>query len=417
MAGSPTNSINVDTIGSVFFDSSSSPPAFVSITPGPSATVLTSTGTGTVPTWQSASGSVTIAGDTGSISGSSLTIKSGVSTNNSGATVEFVNSATTSTLNVSDSGTFNTFIGRNSGDISITGRNNTALGCGSLFELGATCASNTAVGEASLQQTTGSNNTAIGTGSLTQAISGNYNLAAGQSAGANYASSESSNICLNSNGVVSESNTLHIGNGTGTGDQELNKAFICGINGNTVSNTMMVTIDSSTDQLGTMSLPVFQLVSSQTASTSASIIFTNLNSYKFYFLLINDCGPDTTNQMLEILVSQDNGSTYLGSSYACGINYAPYNSATLTNVNSTSYIPLTSSMLNTNTYSGNFYIFNTNIGSPLNIEGSGTWTDSSLGTVTGNYIGLGPTGVNAIKIQYSSGNISEGSFNLYGLSS
>ena len=99
--------------------------------------------------------------------------------------------------------------------------------------------------------TFGGNNNSMGYAGLQHLVSGSYNLALGDSAGLNYTTSESDNIMLNSQGVIGESNTLRIGQATNTGTQGLTKAFISGITGNTVSNAKFVTINTSTDQLGT----------------------------------------------------------------------------------------------------------------------------------------------------------------------
>lgn len=53
MAAVPGNGLNVTTFGSVFFNSNNQ---FTSITPGASGTVFMSTGTSSLPTWQSVSG-------------------------------------------------------------------------------------------------------------------------------------------------------------------------------------------------------------------------------------------------------------------------------------------------------------------------------------------------------------------------
>lgn len=159
-------------------------------------------------------------------------------------------------------------------------------------------------------------------------------------------------------------------------------------------------------------------VSSQTASSSASIIFTNLNVYPVYFITISGCGPATNTQQLELLLSSDNGSNYNNSGYANGINYSAYNSTTVTNFNSTTYVPISNTMGNSNTLSAQFFLFNTNIGSPTVLSGFSTWSDSGAAArVTGAFLGAGTTGTTAIKFQYASGNIAAGTFTLYGLTS
>ena len=76
---------------------------------------------------------------------------------------------------------------------------------------------------------------------------GSYNSSFGYNAGSSYGAASSSNVTINHAGA-SESNTLRIGAATGTGNQQLNAAFICGINGITVTGTAVLV--SASDQLG-----------------------------------------------------------------------------------------------------------------------------------------------------------------------
>ena len=163
--------------------------------------------------------------------------------------------------------------------------------------------------------------------------------------------------------------------------------------------------------------PLFVFVQSQTASNSASLTFTNLNVYSVYYVAIRGMGPAVVNTQLQMQVSIDNGATFVSVGYANGINYSSYNSATVNNINSTTYIPLSSNMYNSNTFVCNFFLYNTSIGNPVSLLGQGSWRDNALGTSTGTYIGQGPTGVNAIRFIYSSGNIVTGTISLYGVTS
>ena len=197
---------------------------------------------------------------------------------------------------VSNYGTQNTFVGENSGNTSLTvlnaifntgvgfgtlqslttGSDNTALGNGAL--LAATDGSenvgvggltlndlttgdeNTAVGAAAAEHiTTGSQNTAVGWAALTGPgaaglLTGTFNVGIGYAAGGNYTGAESNNILISSSGTVGESNTLRIANGTGAGQQQVNRAFIHGIRGITtgVADAIAVLVDSA-GQLGTVS--------------------------------------------------------------------------------------------------------------------------------------------------------------------
>lgn len=290
-------------------------------------TVILTSGT-TAASWNSiyslsgGAGSVIINGDTGSASGSTITLTALDGADNCGGTVKFTASASTVVMNVTD-GSNNTFIGLDAGNTTYTGTDNTALGRSALAALtsgnqnvaiGQQCLvanlsglrnigvgggvlldlqtgnDNIGIGIGTLAHANAANtNIAIGTGALTTAISSTQNIAIGSSslgvsdgAGQNVAigqatggqllsgtfntylgwssgflndGAETANIYLNNNGVSGESNTMRIGDGTGTSTQGLVKTFIAGINGNTVANTLMVTIDSTNDQLGVQAIP------------------------------------------------------------------------------------------------------------------------------------------------------------------
>jgi hypothetical protein len=334
---------------------------------GTTGQILTAT-TGSPPSWGPApsAGITTIDGDSGSITGSTVTIYANNATQNCGSTVLFVNSGTTSTLNVTDSN-INTMIGIKagssivasgqntalgayacqymtngssvvaiglgalqaatapSGDVAIgfaalgsgnlnaagtknvgigyaaaqyttagdniaigaqalgantTGNANLAIGSSALFTHTASIANiaigyralqadtsgiynialgygslettstagqyNIAIGYQALQTTTGSNNIGIGADAIYTLTSGSNCTCVGFEAGFSYTSSESNNICLGANvfGTAAESNVIRLGNSSNT------KCFITGITGVTASNAQLVTINSSTSQMG-----------------------------------------------------------------------------------------------------------------------------------------------------------------------
>lgn len=223
---------------------------------GASGQVLTSNGVGFDPSFQpvSASGAVTtIDGDTGSVTGSTITIFSNNATQNAGSSVSFVNSGSTSTFNVTDSNK-NTLVGHSAGNATLSGNQNTSLGQNSLVAL-TTGRDNTSIGyDSGLGVTTGTFNTIIGSSAGAALTTGQYNTIIGFTSAPNYTSSESSNICIGNNGVTSESNVLRIGT-QGSSATQQNKCFIAGITGVTTSNTAMVTINTSTGQLGEAAVP------------------------------------------------------------------------------------------------------------------------------------------------------------------
>jgi hypothetical protein len=195
---------------------------------------------------------------------------------------------------VSNYGTSNTFVGQSSGNATLTvisAERNTAIGTNALqnlttgeansaggvnsMQMATTAISNTgwgyqtlsllidgdfntALGENALQHlVSGDNNVAVGLSSLEDITTGSNNVSVGTNAGKNYTGAESSNIILGNNqGTLGESNVLRIGGGTGAGASQQNKCFVSGINGVTSSNARMVTINSSTDQLGEAAVPM-----------------------------------------------------------------------------------------------------------------------------------------------------------------
>ena len=173
----------------------------------------------------------TINGDVGSVSGAVISFNARVS---SGSSVEFVGTGSTMFFDVTDAN-INTLIGNNAGNGSITGTHNTSLGATTLTSL-----------------TTGSENVMVGAGSGSLITTGSYNIGIGYDAGVSYTGAESSNILLNNTGTVSESNTLRIGAGTGTGNGDLNRAFISGIEGITVATADQVLVINSSNQVGSV---------------------------------------------------------------------------------------------------------------------------------------------------------------------
>lgn len=180
----------------------------------------------------------TIIGDTGSITGNTVTIYAGNAGLTCGSTVEFVNGGTLSTLTVSDSSE-NTIVGQSSGNLTLTGAQNTIFGFGNAAAI-----------------TTASDNNFFGHGVAPNLLTGNQNIIVGHITGTSYTGAESGNILLNSTGVLGETNTLRIGQATGTTSKDLQAAFIYGISGVTVSNAQMVTINSSTSQFGSQAIPL-----------------------------------------------------------------------------------------------------------------------------------------------------------------
>ena len=190
-------------------------------------------------------------GDTGSITGSTVTI---YAANNivpnislSGSTVKFVNSGTVSTLYLTDGA--NMLQGTSAGNATLTGNANNGYGASVLHALTNGARSNVFGASSGQLLTTGSDNSIFGNAVGATLLTGSFNLLLGYASGGTYTSSESSNILLENAGILGESNVIRVGTqGSGSGQQ--NTCYIAGIVGVTTSNSQLVTINSSTGQLG-----------------------------------------------------------------------------------------------------------------------------------------------------------------------
>ena len=183
------------------------------------------------------------------------------------------------------SGSNNTFVG-NSGNFTLSGSDNSAMGFDSMAAL-TTGAYNVGIGNYSLRDiqdgqvntalgyqcmaslVSGGSNCSVGENGFLQLTDGNFNLGMGQFSGANYVSTESSNIVFNHGGVAAESNTLRIGGGTGTGNQQLAAAYISGIDNVNLNVANVVT--EASDQLGTAVLTPGSGISISTGTNTITI--------------------------------------------------------------------------------------------------------------------------------------------------
>ncbi len=182
---------------------------------------------------------------------------------------------------------------------------------------------------------------------------------------------------------------------------------------------------------GALSNPAFGAVtgaslvwlSSQTATSSASINFTSLisASYTSYFVTFYNVFPETDAAVLNMNLSNDNGSSWIATSYLCGGNYHPYNSTTFTNANSTTTCPINgggqSSTTSNAPICGQMYLYNMNVAIAPEFFGQCTYFISG-GTLNEQYFSgtnTANTGINALQFLFSAGDISTGTFTLYGV--
>lgn len=151
-------------------------------------------------------------------------------------------------------GANNTFIGQNSGNLTLTTLSATGNSClGTTTGQSLTTGSlNCFVGESSGELvTTGQGNSGIGFSSLGNLVSGSYNTALGYLAGTDYDGAETSNILISNYGTIGESNTIRIGT-QGTGDGQQNAAYMAGVYEASIGATNLPVYIDSTGKLGTM---------------------------------------------------------------------------------------------------------------------------------------------------------------------
>ena len=163
------------------------------------------------------------------------------------------------------------------------------------------------------------------------------------------------------------------------------------------------------------------LIQSQTASASASLTFsTNTSLYSQILVTFYGIQPATNAATFTMQMSNNGGSTWVTTGYNTGVNVYAYNSATGTNLNSTSAYIITGGQVSgsaNSTTNGQFYIFNANVGAQSYTNGSCVYWDSTganaFNAVSGGR--LGSTGANAFKFLMSAGNITAGTITLYGI--
>lgn len=218
--------------------------------------VLTSNGSSALPSFQAVSGGsgiTTINGDTGFVTGTTVTLSGDGAGNFAGSTIRFLSLTgnTTMILSATDNNS-NTIMGKTAGNATISGSQNVGFG-ESTFGVLSSGSNNTAIGEAALGSlSTGSSNVSVGTLAGSAIDTGSNNVFIGDSTGTSYTTSETNNILIGSGvaGVAAESNVTRIGV---MGTQS--SCYVAGVASVSVSNKNYVTIDTSTGQMGSDSGP------------------------------------------------------------------------------------------------------------------------------------------------------------------
>lgn len=169
----------------------------------------------------------------------------------------------------------------------------------------------------------------------------------------------------------------------------------------------------------------WQSISTQTASNSADIQFTSGidSTYRWYVVVIESVIPATDGAALELTVSTDGGSTYLGGTnyqYHQILSRSSSSSYTGSNGNSSADIRLSSSYGTGTGESGSTVVYidnpsQTSVYKNVFSEGASfTSLESATNNITGALIQTS-SAVDAIKFAMHTGNITSGTFKLYGI--
>jgi hypothetical protein len=156
-------------------------------------------------------------------------------------------------------------------------------------------------------------------------------------------------------------------------------------------------------------------LSTMTASNSSSIDFVGVMSstYKNYQIFFNNVVPVTNNAVLHLLYGS--GASFSATGYNAGCKYAASNSNSFA-VNTDGlqrFISLTNTVSNSAGLGASGFIDLYNVGSGLipTCSGLSTW-----GGFTGWFAdGPSHSSINSIRFIFSSGNISTGTFSIYGV--
>lgn len=164
------------------------------------------------------------------------------------------------------------------------------------------------------------------------------------------------------------------------------------------------------------------LLATSTASSSASIDFTSkINSnYSTYLVRLRNVIPATNAVNLLLTFSTDNGSTFLSTNYKFGRLEAYANAENFVGGNAQASIILAANIRSTSQIiNADIILFDLNSStiSPRVYGITSFWRSdvANFGTNFGGGMNTTTTPVNAIRFAFSAGNITSGTFTLYGV--
>jgi hypothetical protein len=345
----------IATNGQLIIGSTAGAPAAATLTAGTGITITNASNSITI----AASGSVvteTLTGDTGGALSPTAGNFNIVANPTAGSSVKIEGSGSTLTLNVTDTNN-NTFLGASCGNTGLSGNSNGGFGSSILQAL--TSGTNNFMGgrNSGIRLTSGNNNAGWGNGSFQNLLTGTGNAGLGNGSGSSYTGAESNNICLVNTGTIGDSGIIRIGV-----PLTHTSAFIAGITGVSVSNLNIVTINTSTGQLG-----------SQAAA--------NVGTVTQYDVLVGGAagaiasvGPGSSGQILQSGGSSANPA-YSTATYPATAT----GTGTLLRADGTNWSATTSTYPNTNAINTLLYASSANVMSALSTANNGVLITSATG--------------------------------------
>lgn len=157
-----------------------------------------------------------------------------------------------------------------------------------------------------------------------------------------------------------------------------------------------------------------------TVGGDASVDFAIPLAYNNVMLVVNDAVPLNDTDSLQAQMSNDAGATWVALNYQSGILVNDFDSAVLSNANAATYFILSGQVDNgapTSTVNGSYNFYGLNLPNRPYMTGHSCYfRDSSSKTALAQCCGFGgDTGMNALRIVFSTGNIVAGRFSLYGI--
>lgn len=189
----------------------------------------------------------------------------------------------------------------------------------------------------------------------------------------------------------------------------------------TATNVMVSDGTNFISQTNTTAGASLVLVSMQTASNSATIDFINISqgTYRKYLLLFRAVRPVTNGASLRMQMSNNNGVSWTATGYQAGVNVNAWNSATITNINSTTDYVLTGTIDNSSAQfsaMGQVTMLH-NTANIARIFGQSCYENQATSaTEFANIFGkAGANGTTAYRVLMDSGDILSGIFYLFGI--